>query len=598
AQPDALDQYLVSHPRVFFERPVEHAVLDPNNPEVAAAHLPCAAVEVPLRRDEPWLEAEPLRATRSRLEESGDLLRSESGDEWFASRRAPHREVDLRAAGRSYAITLDASGESRPAVVGSIGGARVGSECHEGAIYLHRGRQFLVTQLDLDAHVVRVRAVDSPFYTRAVSEKETEILERQRTRPAGNFRLVQGRLRVTTHITGFERRRVRGQDLIGTEPLDLPPSSFETIGVWIELPDEIPDALAEEGLHHMGGIHALEHAALSLFPLFALCDRHDVGGISYRRHPQVERSAVFFYDGHAGGTGIAASLFDRFESLLAATLELVADCPCEQGCPACVHSPKCGSGNRPIDKAAAIRVLRLLLGHDRLRAPGLRGPARPAESAPRTEALSPDPAAAPHRLLFFDLETQRSADEVGGWHNAHLMRLALAVVYDAVADRFETYAEADVDALLARLREAELVVGFNIRRFDYAVLRGYTDRDLAELPTFDLLDAVHARLGFRLSLGHLAEETLGVSKSGDGLQSLAWWKDGRFEDVEAYCRKDVALVRDLFGHALDHGHLLFRTRAGERVRLPARWSVEELVERESARTDSAARAQPARGRAS
>jgi DEAD/DEAH box helicase domain-containing protein len=591
AQPDALDQYLVSHPRVFFERPVEHAVLDPHNPEVAAAHLPCAAVEVPLRSDEEWLAVPSLQVARSRLEESGDLLRSESGHEWFASRRAPHRDVDLRAAGSSYTITLDEGDAQKPTVIGSIGAARVFSECHDGAIYLHRGRQFLVTRLDPSEHVVRVRAVDSPFYTRAVSEKETEVLERQRTRPAGNFRLVQGRLRVTTRITGFERRRVRGQDLIGTEPLDLPPSSFDTVGVWIELPDEIPADVTEAGFHHMGGIHALEHAALSMFPLFSLCDRHDVAGISYRRHPQVGHSAVFFYDGHAGGTGIVSSLFDRFESLLDATLELIQDCPCEEGCPACVHSPKCGSGNRPIDKTAAVRVLRLLLGREPLRAQELRAPAAMEPDGDRggEAAFGESPQ---RRLLFFDLETQRSAEEVGGWHNAHLMRLALAVVYDSVDARFETYRENEVEALLARLRQADLVVGFNIRRFDYAVLRGYTDADVAGLPTFDLLEAVHSRLGFRLPLSHLAEETLGVPKSGDGLQSLKWWKDGRVDDVEQYCRKDVALVRDLFEHALRHEHLLFRTRSGERVRLPARWSVDELIEREQARATPTTR--PAR----
>ena len=132
-----------------------------------------------------------------------------------------------------------------------------------------------------------MRPIDAPYYTRALSQKETEILSRDRARPAGNFQLVQGRLEVTTTITGFERRRVRGQDLLGTEPLDLPPTSFETVGIWLELPDEIPGAVEAAGRHVMGGIHAAEHAALSLFPLFALCDRHDVAGISYVRHPQL-----------------------------------------------------------------------------------------------------------------------------------------------------------------------------------------------------------------------------------------------------------------------------------------------------------------------
>jgi DEAD/DEAH box helicase domain-containing protein len=400
AQPDALDQYLVTHPRVFLERGFEHAVLDPYNAEIAAAHLPCAAAEVPLRRGEAWLEDPRARANVEALEESGDLLRSESGGEWFAARRRPHREVSLRQIGASYAIVKAGAPGERSEAIGSVGSANLLAECHEGAIYLHRGRQFLVTELDLDEHTVRVRAVEAPYYTRAVSEKETEILERERSRPAGNFRLVQGRVRVTTRITGYERRRVRGQEILSREPLDLPPTTFETVGIWIEMPDEIPADLEASGRHVMGGIHAVEHAALSLFPLFALCE---------------------------GGVGIAASLFDRVEALLEATCELVEGCDCEEGCPACVHSPKCGSGNRPIDRAAAIRVLHLLLAREAL-------PQRAVAPEPDGDAAEPAPEAPPapegHRVVYLDIETQRSAADVGGWHNAHLMRVAVAVIFD------------------------------------------------------------------------------------------------------------------------------------------------------------------------
>jgi DEAD/DEAH box helicase domain-containing protein len=591
AQPDALDQYLVTHPRVFLERPLERAVLDPHNAEIAAAHLPCAAAEVPLRSGEPWLAEPGAQPHVAALEESGALLRSEAGGEWFAARRRPHRDVSLRQIGASYAIWLEDAERERPELVGSIGASNAFAECHEGAIYLHRGRQYLVTALDLDERAVRVRAVDASYYTRALAEKETEILSRLRRRPAGNFQIGQGRLKVTTRITGFERRRVRGQDLLSTQPLDLPPTSFETHGIWLELPDEIPAALEDAGRHVMGGIHAVEHAALSLFPLFALCDRHDVGGISYVRQAQLQRAAVFLYDAHPGGVGITASLFDRVEALLEATAELVEGCECEAGCPACVHSPKCGSGNRPIDKAAAIRVLRLLLAREPLPALEARRRARPEENASASRTA---PAQAPdrHRIVYVDIETQRGAADVGGWHNAHLMRVAVAVIYDELEARFETFEEADVPALLERLEAADLVVGFNIRRFDYAVLRGYTDRDLTRLPTFDMLDAIHRQLGFRLPLGHLAQETLGAAKSADGLQSLRWWKEGRIDLISDYCRQDVALLRDLLRHAEEHGHLFFRTRDGHRVRLPARWRSSELVERARASATPAASGYP------
>jgi len=577
AQPDALDQYLVAHPEVFFAQKFEHAVLDPHNREIAAAHLPCAAAEVPLRGDEDWLGVPETRANVDALEAEGTLLRSDAGEQWFTARQRPHRDVSLRQIGASYSIALDGDRSEKPRLIGSIGAANVFSECHEGAIYLHRGRQYLVSELDRDRHVVWVRAIDAPFYTRALSEKETTILSRTRSRPAGNFLLVEGRLQVTTTITSFERRRIRGQDLLATEPLDLPPTSFETVGIWLEFADEIAQAVETAERHVMGGIHASEHATLALFPLFALCDRHDVGGISYVRHPQLERAAFFLYDGHPGGVGIASSLFDRVESLLDATLAMIESCPCDDGCPACVHSPKCGSGNRPIDKAASAQVLRLLLAREPLPAPSEQAADAAGLGAGEPQS-QPESARAEPRVLYFDLETQRSAAEVGGWHNAHLMRVALAVVFDSTSGEFETYDESRVSALIERLGDADLVVGFNVKRFDYSVLRGYGAFDFDALPTFDMLDAIHARLGFRLALNHLGEETLGVGKSADGLQSLQWWKEGRVAEIEAYCRADVALLRDLLAHAEAHGHLFFRTRNGERVRLPAPWRIPELIE--------------------
>ena len=578
AQPDALDQYLVNHPKVFFERGCEHAVLDPHNPEIAGAHLPCAAAEIPLREGEPWLAEPELRANLALQEEAGGLLRSDLQPEWFAARRHPHRQVSLRQAGSSYAILEERPGDSAPALVGSIGAGNVYAECHEGAIYLHRGRQYHVSELDLEAREVRVRGVRVPYYTRALSEKETEILARTRQRPAGHFQLVEGRVRVTTHITAYERRRVQGQDLLATEPLELPPTAFESTGVWLEMPAEIPFALEEAGRHVMGGIHATEHAALSLFPLFALCDRHDVAGISYTRHPQLGRPAIFLYDSHAGGVGITTSLFDRIEALLEATLQMIADCPCEDGCPGCVHSPKCGSGNRPIDKAASLQVLGMLLGHTSL--PALPAPV-PEESLAAPEPDAPDDPGSPEppRLVFFDIETQRSADDVGGWHNAKLMRVAVAVSYDSQTGEYRRFCESEVPQLLDQLRAADLVVGFNVLRFDYHVLRGYTNEDLDALPTFDLLADVHRRIGFRLPMGHLAEETLGIPKSADGLQSLEWWKQGEVDRVAEYCQRDVEILRGLFEHGVREGHLRFRTRDGERVRLPARWDAAELVER-------------------
>jgi DEAD/DEAH box helicase domain-containing protein len=291
----------------------------------------------------------------------------------------------------------------------------------------------------------------------------------------------------------------------------------------------------------------------------------------------VGKSAVFFYDGHSGGVGLCASVFDQMERLLAATLDLVSACDCGEGCPSCVHSPKCGSGNRPLDKRGALRVMELLLGRRALTAAPREGAKEPPAHSQVRSPVPEAPRALGRRVLFLDLETQRSAEEVGGWHNAHLMRLAVAVIYDTMEDRFETYPEADVHRLIKRLRGADLVVGFNVTRFDYAVLRGYTSEDLGSIPTFDLLSDLHAKLGFRLSLAHLAAQTLGTEKSGNGLESLRWWKEGLVDRVTQYCRRDVEITRQLFEHGARERHIIFQTREGRRVRLPVAWDVEEIL---------------------
>jgi DEAD/DEAH box helicase domain-containing protein len=203
------------------------------------------------------------------------------------------------------------------------------------------------------------------------------------------------------------------------------------------------------------------------------------------------------------------------------------------------------------------------------------GITRGAGIAAQAEAPAPAAAEAPPdagHVLVFDLETQRSAEDVGGWGFASKMGLALAVVYDVARGVYRTYYEADVDRLLLDLAFADRVVGFNIDRFDLAVLSGYTDRDLARIRTLDLLAEIHKSVGFRVSLNHLSEVNLGESKAGDGLQSLKWWKEGRIDLIEHYCRKDVEVTRRLWEMGRAQGFLLHRDKAGRTLRIPAVWT--------------------------
>ena len=571
ALPDALDQYLVAHPEELFDGAFERAVLDPWNRAVAGAHLVCAAAEEPLSEEEVRGFPERGRGVAEELVATGRLARDAQGERLVSYRRRPQREVSPRSAGAPFVILEKGSGR----LLGTIDGMRVWHECHPGAIYLHAGHSYLIDELDAEHRRVIAAPARVDYYTVVLGEKETKILERIEQRALGEIPVGFGRLEVTVRIREYQKKRLFDGEPVSTHPLEVPPLTYETTGLWIAVPDVLPDLFAADGLHFMGGIHAAEHAAIGLFPLLAIADRGDVGGISYTLHPQVGGPAIFLYDGVPGGAGLAERAFRELEGLLARTKELIVACPCEEGCPACIQSPRCGNGNKPLDKAAACRVLAVLLGEERVE----------ARSLPITIPLPPPPA--PERpprkhgitrgvptadgVLVFDLETQRSAEEVGGWWNTAKMGIALAVVYDVARSTYRTYFEADVDRLLLDLALADRVVGFNIDRFDLAVLSGYTDRDLRRIRTLDLLGEIHRTVGFRVSLNHLAEVNLGEAKAGDGLQSLKWWKEGRIDLIEHYCRKDVDVTKRLWELGLAQKFILHRDKAGRTLQIPAAW---------------------------
>jgi len=470
---------------------------------------------------------------------------------------------------------------AKPRVIGSLDGNRAFSEGHPGAIYLHRAAQYQVTRLDLDRHNLYARPVDVDYYTLPHREKETEILATRRSKLVKNFVCRLGELKVTERTIGYEKKRVSSGERLSVHELALPPTSFETIGLWIEIDDFVPRAVARRKLNYMGGIHAVEHAAIALFPLFALCERDDVGGISTPLHLQVAKGAVFIYDGYAGGVGLAEASFARIGELLERTLELISSCDCDCGCPACIYSNKCGNGNVPLDKEAAVTVLKLLLDHPDAQA--WREAAAAADEEPDAAPAAnevPEPTYNTPRVMVLDVETLRGADQVGGWHNSHLMGLAVAVVSDSVSGESLAFFEHQAEELFAYLRKADLVVGFNIVGFDFKVLSAYDDGTLEHLPVFDILADVRRRLGFRLSLAHLTEQTLGATKTADGLQSLAWIREGRMDLVEEYCRADVRITEQLFRHGLDQGWLRYKSRDGLLMELRVDWDLEKLARRD------------------
>ena len=563
AQQNALDQYFMNNPADFFRRNFEAAVVDKNNKYILKQHLLCAAAEIALTKGEKHFPPDKFIQTVEELEKSGDLQASADGKRWFCLKSRPQRDLDLRSAGYTYTISDD-----RGRIIGSISGANVFAECHQGAIYLHLGKQYLVDNLDLKAKHITVRPAEVNYYTNAKSQKDTAILQERQCKQMTNFKLHLGELKVTEWITGYDKRRLFSQELMGSFPLELPEQSYETVGIWMEIPRAAREFCEENTLHFMGGIHGLEHALLSLIPLFALCDRADMGGISMVEHSGVKGPAVFLYDGYPGGIGLAERIYDIFDKLLESTYKLIKECKCPDGCPSCIHSPRCGSGNYPLDKKAVLTLLQGFAGKTDFKLKPAETPVIAKIVPVFKKAVKPEAKLEPKvqpiektaETLIFDLETQLSADEVGGWNNIDQMKLAAAVTMEADSGKYRVFYEEDAAELINTLKKAKLVVGFNVKRFDYEVLKHYGLTDPRQITTLDMLLEVQKALGHRLSLEALAKATLGAEKSADGLQSIAWFKQGRLDLITEYCQNDVKLTRELYLFGKYNGHLIYQDK--------------------------------------
>lgn len=366
ARDDPLDTYLVNHPAAIFGHPVETTVLDPDNPYVLAPHLCAAAAESPLTDDDVTLFGPSAPQVLASLTDRRLLRRRESGWYWTRHDRAADM-VDLRGAG-GPAIRLVELATGR--LLGTVDPARAHATVHAGAVYVHQGETYVVEELDLDEGVAVVRA-DQPDYTTTARDiTELRVLDEDRSARWGDARLVFGSVEVSSQVVSFLKRRFGTGEVLGEEPLDLPPRHLRTRAVWWTLPEERLRAAGVTAAGAPGAAHAAEHAAIGMLPLVATCDRWDVGGMSTAHHPDTELLTVFVHDGHPGGAGFAERGYDAAASWLRATCEAIATCPCSGGCPSCVQSPKCGNGNDPLDKAGAVRLLNAVLAE---------APAEPAD---------------------------------------------------------------------------------------------------------------------------------------------------------------------------------------------------------------------------
>jgi DEAD/DEAH box helicase domain-containing protein len=354
---DALDQYLMRQPAYFFGRPVEHATVDPDNVFLLAAHLRCAAHEVALWPGDEALFGPRMREVAQALEEFGDLVRR--GERWSPrARDYPARGIDVRAVSGDHYRIVTARGRR---LIGTVDAPRAFEQLHEGAIYLHQGEAYRVARLDPDSRTATVEPDDGGYYTEARVLTDLAIVRGRRSRRVGDAEAHAGEVRVTQQVVEYRRKQLMTDTVLGVHPLDMPEQELLTTALWIALPERIVHEVEAAGRDLAGGIHAVEHAAIGLLPLLAMCDRWDIGGVSYPHFPETGRATVFIYEGYPGGVGITEKGFDLLDDLLARTLDAIASCPCEAGCPSCIQSPKCGNLNEPLDKQAALLVLRALL---------------------------------------------------------------------------------------------------------------------------------------------------------------------------------------------------------------------------------------------
>ncbi|WP_405985232.1 DEAD/DEAH box helicase [Streptomyces sp. NBC_00872] len=394
ARDDPLDTFLVHHPEALFQRPVESTVLDPDNPYVLAPHLCAAAAELPLTEDDLTLFGPAVPDLLPQLETAGLLRRRASG--WYWTRRERAADLtDIRGEGGSPVQIVEAA---TGRLLGTVDEAAAHTAVHDGAVHLHQGRTYLVKRLDLADSVALVEEAAPPYSTTARDTTAISVLETDTEIPWGDGRLCYGSVEVTNQVVSFLRRRLITGEVLGESKLDLPPRTLRTRAVWWTVTEDQLDRARVNPEQLGGALHAAEHASIGMLPLFATCDRWDIGGVSVPLHPDTLLPTVFVYDGHPGGAGFAERAFRTAREWLSATREAIASCECDAGCPSCIQSPKCGNGNDPLHKRGAVRLLTELLSSapdpDAPESPrdpdGPRDPAPPAvpvvSAAPRTLA--------------------------------------------------------------------------------------------------------------------------------------------------------------------------------------------------------------------
>lgn len=348
-----LDQYFMNNPSFFFDKPHENAIIDLTNPILQEAHILCAAKELAIKEGEVSKYFEVNEEILDKLVSQKDLHKNIRGDYMYPYDDNPALDHSLdQISGQEFKVMNNGR------ILETMERSQVYREAHEGAILINKGDTYVVNSVNLKNGFVNVSQKTVDYHTMVLNQTEIRIEKKLSKTKYGDFTIHFGELTVREDY--YKYKKMHFSKSIGTYPLDLPPLKFKTKGLWFTIPKQVKDTLedmfAEEEVF-AGGLHGAEHALIGLFPLHTMCDRFDIGGLSTNYHEDTQEATIFIYDGYEGGIGICEKAVDVFVELLKSTMDLLNNCNCKSGCPACIYSPKCGNDNKPLHKNATKYIL-------------------------------------------------------------------------------------------------------------------------------------------------------------------------------------------------------------------------------------------------
>ena len=553
-----LERLLLRFPDLLQTSGATHFPISLHNPYLLRHHLLCAASELSLQASETYAGIHQLERFLRWMVSQQALMQRLPSRQWIATEQRPHRRLNLRWFERP--VTLINRRDSRRLT--RLDAVRAFRDCMAGGTYLHDdGRLFHVEYVDAERHRIVLQPTQDTGLTQGRFHS-TVAKKRLAAAVINNaYRMNFGALDYSETLETVERFDARThvrQNVhmhAGTHQRQI-----RTQATWLQFPQRSADWHSRS----QPALHMLIHAVLAALPLFLQTPQHAYQGGLYKfDDDEPGPLQAMIVDSHAGGNGVAAGVFQTAEPILSAALALLQQCDCEQGCSRCA-AESCATCNRsqPPSRAAGIALLQQMLGHTIATVDHLN------PAAERRTRVGP-------RYVYLGVTTQKASDDVGGWQHKHLLGLALAMTYDVVEDCYSIYTEETVDQLIDQLHHADGIIGFNTRDFDYQVLQAYTERPLPSLPTCAMLEDVQQALGYRLSLRHLVQETLGIHRPDDSLQTVTWYREGHTERLIELCRRDINLIRDLMRHGAIAGTLQYSDRTGAKGSIPVHWTFSE-----------------------